>query len=691
MAVKHDSSTDSYTAVNTDTEQVKCVIQPGRANSTTQKSITTKVFPDSGASICLAGPQFLLLFMITLAELIPTKKKITVVGGSLLPCLGWIPVTFTIDNVSTTQPLYICDKVDRIFFSKKACVATYILPAMFPKPTPALKYLESSETTNLNPRAAPFNHELLAVHPTSSTDHKPKVPTLTPANGYRRSPPPRPKNIPFAPVESSVPQLRKYIVDAFASSALDKSPPLPIMKTKKGHIHLQPNAVPYAVHSPIPVPHHEKAIIKALLDLYVERGIIIPVPLGTPVVWCALMVIGRKKDGSPRITVDYQQLNRQCLRETHHTEPPFHLASRIPANTKKTVLDATDSYHSIELDEESQHLTMFITEWGRYMYLRVPQGFFAAGDIFTSRYDDVTKDIANKVKVIDDALLYSTDIENAFWDTWDFLTLCANNGVVINEEKLQFCQDDVEFAGLHVSNDGISPSQTTLAAIANFPAPTDLESARRWFGLVNYVSWAYSLSPIMAPFRDMIKPNTNFYWDEPLAALFEASKQEILKNISEGVKSFELGRRTCLQTDWCKQGLGYLLLQKHCTCQNRNDVRCCPDGWKLIYAGSRFTKDAESRYKPTEGEALAVAWGLEHSRMFTLGCNDLLVSVDHKPLLGIFNDRDLSTIKNPRIQSFKETTLAWRFDIAHNPGKWHKGADAVSRHPAPILAACISD
>ena len=145
--------------------------------------------------------------------------------------------------------------------------------------------------------------------------------------------------------------------------------------------------------------------VKALLDQYVERGIIAPVPLGTPVVWCAAMVLGRKKDRSPRITVDFQHLNSQSLRETHHTEPPFHLASRVPPNTKKTVLDPVDGYHSIELDEESRFLTMFLTEWGRYMYLRVPQGFFAAGDIFTSRYDDITKDIKSKVKIIDDALV----------------------------------------------------------------------------------------------------------------------------------------------------------------------------------------------------------------------------------------------------------------------------------------------
>ena len=37
--------------------------------------------------------------------------------------------------------------------------------------------------------------------------------------------------------------------------------------------------------------------------------------------------------------------------------------------------------------------------------------------------------------------------------------------------------------------------------------------------------------------------------------------------------------------------------------------------------------------------------------MYTLGCSDLLISANHKPLIGILNDRDLHTIKNPRIQA----------------------------------------
>ena len=63
-------------------------------------------------------------------------------------------------------------------------------------------------------------------------------------------------------------------------------------------------------------------------------------------------------------------------------------------------------------------------------------------------------------------------------------------------------------------------------------------------------------------------------------------------------------------------------------------------------AGGRFTIPAESRYSPTEGEALAVAVGLEGSKYYTLGCRSLVVATDHKPLLSILNDRALDTVVN---------------------------------------------
>ena len=74
-----------------------------------------------------------------------------------------------------------------------------------------------------------------------------------------------------------------------------------------------------------------------------------------------------------------------------------------------------DGYHAIELDAESQPITTFITEWGRCIYLRLPQEYLAAGDAYTRRYDEVIKNIPQKVKIVDDTLLYDYCIEEAFF------------------------------------------------------------------------------------------------------------------------------------------------------------------------------------------------------------------------------------------------------------------------------------
>ena len=142
---------------------------------------------------------------------------------------------------------------------------------------------------------------------------------------------------------------------------------------------------------------------------------------------------------------------------------------------------------------------------------------------------------------------------------------------------------------------------------------------------------------------------------------FSEIVSKIVSLVKEGIRTFDISRRTCLQTDWSKDGIGYLLLQQYCECNPRNAPVCCPDGWRLIYAGSRFTTPTEAGYSPTEGESLAVAWALDNARMFVLGCKDLIVSTDHKPLLRIFCDRDLSRIPDDRISSLKEKTFHYQF------------------------------
>ena len=66
--------------------------------------------------------------------------------------------------------------------------------------------------------------------------------------------------------------------------------------------------------------------------------------------------------------------------------------------------------------------------------------------------------------------------------------------------------------------------------------------------------------------------------------------------------------------------------------------------------------------------------------MLVLRCETLIIVTGQKPLLGIFNNRELSSISNHGISKLKEKT-AYNFKIHHNPSKWNHEADAFSRYP----------
>ena len=189
----------------------------------------------------------------------------------------------------------------------------------------------------------------------------------------------------------------------------------------------------------------------------------------------------------------------------------------------------------------------------------------------------------------------------------------------------------------------------------------------------------------MEPFRKSVKRNATSRWNATLDQLFEQSKELLISKVKEGINTFDVNRKTRLQTDWSKSGIGYLLLQKYCECPDENAPVYWTNGWKLVFTGSRFTTPIENQYSPTEGEALAVAWSLENARTFALGCKDLTVAAVQKPLLGIFNNRDVSNIPNPHTCSLKEKTLRYAFKTIYCPGKWQRGADAVFQNPTSSL------
>ena len=623
--------------------------------------VTFNALADTGCQSCLGGPNLLQSLNLQRHNLIPVSMKMTAANNKGIEVIGALPLRLSGTSaagktVSTRQLVYFTPATNRMFLSQQACRSLGLVSENFPS---------IGETLQVN----------TIKQPESAITKMCQCPKRT-------MPPPPPQTLPYPATQQNRGKLEAFLLDYYKSSTFNvcDHQTLPMMTGPPLRIMIDPNATPFAVHKPIPIPIHWQEDIYEGLKQDERLGVIEAVPVGTPVTWCHRMVVVPKKSGKPRRTVDLQPLNKYAVRETHHTESPFHQARTVPPHTVKTVMDAWNGYHSIPLHEDDRHMTTFITTKGRYRYRVAPQGYLASGDGYTCRFDEIIMDFPQKTKCVDDTLLWTNSIEEAFFNTVKFLDLCGRNGIVLNPTKFVFAQPTVDFAGFQITPTSVKPSLRSLEAIKDFPTPKNITDVRSWFGLINQVSYAFASADRMLPFRNLLKPGIPFIWNNHLDDLFTESKSIIVQEISDGVEIYDKSKPTCLATDWCKDGLGFWLLQKHCTCKDITPL-CGKSHWKVTLVGSRFTTGAESRYAPIEGEALAVVDSLRKSRHFVLGCSDLIVAVDHKPLLKVFSDRSLEDINNPRLLNLKEKTLQFRFRMMHIPGVRHAAADAVSRHP----------
>ena len=650
-----------FVRVRVKVDREACQILGAKNINTRTEEITDNSMADTGASVCLSGTKFMRSLGLSESDLTKCDMRLYGADNGDINLVGVVPVMIT-DTQSgewTKQILYVCERASTLLLSLEACIDLGYTSENFPQ----------SESGSQ-----------CASNASSRAGKRPGCPCTCPV---RERAPDVPAELPMEPTPENIPKLEKWIRDYYEASAFNccECQPLPAMHGPQVKIHLQEGVKPIASHSPIPIPLHWHKQVKAGLDRDEAIGVIQKVPSGTPTTWCHRMVCVAKKDNTPRRTVNFMPLNQYSSRQTHHTMSPFHQASMVPANTYKTVLDAWNGYHSCELDEESRHMTTFITPWGRYQYRTLPQGFLAAGDAYTERYDRIIAEVEDKTKCVDDTILWKSNIREIFFHTCQYLTLCSRNGIVFNQKKFCFAREEAEFAGFLISKDEVKPSQKILESISDFPVPKTISDIRGWFGLVNQVAPFFANRRVMEPFRELLKPpakGKKVYWDDNLTKLFEESKQVIIEAIREGIKCFRTGEWTCLMPDFCKTGIGFLLTQKRCKCEDINPY-CCPGGWQVVLAGSRFTRNAETRYAPVEGEALAVAWSLGVTRHYTLGNPKLVVATDHKPLVKILGDRKLEDIDNPRLLKLKEKTLNWRFKVIHVAGKIHVGPDTLSR------------
>ena len=527
---------------------------------------------DTGAQSCLWGLIEFYRCGFRDSDLRPVRRTILAANREEIEIVGAIllRLTGTADDGTTHTArvmVYVSPNTRKFYLSREALIQLKVIPPDFPKVGSAGEASEMLACAITKDSTAPCGCPI------------------------RRLPPGLPEKLPFQPCPENIGRMEEWILDRYKDSTLNQCTHQALrgITGPELKLHVDETRNPKPAHLPAVIPLHFQEAVKQQLDANCRMGVMEKVPYDQPSKYCHRLVVRRKADGTPRLTVDMSSLNKACQRETHHVEPPFHQARCVPPNTWKTVTDARHGFHSVPLREEDRHYTTFITQWGRYRYLVAPQGSNVSGDAFNRRYDEIIADVERIKKCTDDTIKWDTDIEAHWWRVLEYIELVGRNGVVLNPGKLQFCKRDVDFAGFHIADNTVKPLDKYLRAIAEFPTPNSITDIRAWFGLVHQVSHYNKLTEMLAPFKPFLSPKTKFQWTNELNDAFNSSNSEIIQAIKEGVEIFDPNRWTSLRPDWSKKGIGYFLSQKHCECDS-NIPGCCEHGWRITHApdlGSR--------------------------------------------------------------------------------------------------------
>ena len=181
---------------------------------------------------------------------------------------------------------------------------------------------------------------------------------------------------------------------------------------------------------------------------------------------------------------------------------------------------------------------------------------------------------------------------------------------------------NIEALGHRISRVGIHTSPDKVAAIRDMAAPTNVRLIRTFLGLAGYYRrFIKDYATIARPLSELTKKDHPFAWGDRQQRAFEALKQRLCEEPILAAPDFSLP--FVIYTDASSFGLGAVLAQ-------------IQDGEERVIAYlSRQTKDAETRYTPTELECLAVVWALDNLSVYVHG-HKFTLHTDHSALRQLF-------------------------------------------------------
>jgi len=395
-----------------------------------------------------------------------------------------------------------------------------------------------------------------------------------------------------------------------------------------------------------------------------ESGLI---SMSQALAWSQVLLI-KKPSGAWRFCVDYRELNA-CLSALGWRVPNIkHLFQRLGTKRAKyfAVVDLTQGYYQISLDEKSRKYASFITSsGGLYEPNRVWMGLKTAGSYFQQQiaHHVLSDCIYDCCEVyIDDVIIFGETEEEFLANLSKVFAKFAQYRIYLNPDKCVLGVNEIEYVGHVINQHGTTMSDEKIRSVLNFPVPQKLKDLRSFLGLVNYFrDHIRNHSTVVGPLYDVLDVLTKtrkLVWTDDAKNAFHSIKREIEK--CPTLFFVNDNAPITLQTDASDYGVGGYLFQT-------------VDGQQqpIVFLSKAFTKQ-QMHWDPFEKEAYAIIYCVK-TLDYLLRDTQFNLHTDHRNLLF------LKEGSNAKVVRWNMVLAEYNYTLTHIAGITNVVADAMSR------------
>ncbi len=329
-------------------------------------------------------------------------------------------------------------------------------------------------------------------------------------------------------------------------------------------------------------------------------------------------------------------------------------------------MDVRWGYNNIRIKEGDKWKAAFRTNRGLFEPLVMFFGLTNSPATFQTMMNDIFREEIIEGWVViymDDILVFSKDKQEHQIQVKRILEKLRQHQLSLKAEKCYFEQEEIEFLGLIISQNGMRMDPNKVKAIKDWPTPTSKRELQQFLGFVNFYRRFVKGFAKIAKNLTKLTGKVEWIWTHLQQEAFNKLQNEIA---SERVLVIPKPNQPFrMETDASDFAVAAILSQL-----DEDNV------WKPVAFLSKALNDAERNYEIYDKEMLAIMKGFYEWAHYLKGTETTTeVLTDHQNLTYFRKPQNLNRRQAQWILDLQE----YNFIIKHRPGKTNTKADILSR------------